>query len=101
MPAKIETNTYTTPAPTLIDPEGIKNLEEGREVIKVYNKLHLDLHRALVQREQVINAMAASIASVVLAHMQGNAAGVFAGLEMYVAQHVNVHGPGAAPRTTH
>lgn len=101
MDASIETNTYTTPAPTLLDPDGVKSLEEAREAIKVYNQLQLDLHRALVQREQVINSMAAAIAPVVLAYVKRDAAGATAALHAYVENHVNVYGPGVKSSATH
>ena len=89
---RMEVNEYTTPAPTLLDPQCITSLEEARAAIETYNTLQQDLHRALVQREQCINSMAAAIAPVVLAHVRHDARGVVEALQNYVRQHVNVYG---------
>jgi len=105
MPSKIEAHMeltgYTTPAPTLLDPQGIMTVEEARKVVGVYNALMMDYYRALLHREQCINSMAAAIAPAVLAHVQRDVAAVYTALEAYVQQHVNVYGPGVASSAAH
>jgi len=101
MTAKIETNTYTTPAPPLCDPQAIQTVEEARTVVITYNALLMDYYRALLHREQCINSMAAAIAPAVLAHVKCDAAAVYTALETYVQQHVNVYGPGVASSAAH
>jgi hypothetical protein len=90
MTAKIETNTYTTPAPPLCDPQAIQTVEEAHKVVAVYNTLVQDYHRSLVHREEVINSMAAETSKIVLARMNRDDVALAAAVDELIRKHVQV-----------